>query len=42
MKYLRVKVAWENKEHLKLAKEQVRKNVNVMKWRVERAKPDIK
>ena len=41
MKYLGVRVAHDKKEQIKMAKEQVSRNINVLKWRLRRADPDV-
>lgn len=41
VKYLGVKVTWDRKEQGKIAKEQINKNVNVLKWKLGRADPDV-
>lgn len=41
VKYLGVRVVIDRKEQLKVAKEQVVKNVNVLRNRLKRAEPDV-
>jgi hypothetical protein len=41
VKYLGVRVTHDKKEQIKVAKEQVQKNINVLKWRLKRADPDV-
>ena len=41
VKYLGVRVTHDRKEQLKVAKEQVQRNINVLRWRLRRADPDV-
>ena len=41
VKYLGVRVTHDRKEQIKVAKEQVSKNINVLRWRMRRADPDV-
>ena len=41
VKYLGVKVTIGNKEQSKIAMEQIKKNVNLLKWRLKRLDSDV-
>ena len=41
VKYLGVKVTADKKEQTKVAREQIDKNVKVMRWRLSRADSDV-
>ena len=41
VKYLGVRVTHDKKEQIKAAKEQVQRNINVLKWRLKRADHDV-
>ena len=41
MKYLGVRVTMDRKEQTKVAKEQIEKNIKVLRWRLGRADPDV-
>jgi hypothetical protein len=41
VKYLGVRVTHDRKEQLKVANEQVSRNINVLRWRLRRADPDV-
>ena len=41
VKYLGVKVVLNRKEQLAVAKEQINKNINMLKCRLKRAEPDV-
>ena len=41
VKYLGVRVTHDKKEQLKVAKEQVVRNINVLRWRLRKADPDV-
>jgi hypothetical protein len=41
VKYLGVKVTVDRKEQTKVAREQIEKNVRVMRWRLGRADSDV-
>jgi hypothetical protein len=41
VKYLGVRVTHDKKEQIKVAKEQVQRNINALRWRLKRADPDV-
>ena len=41
MKYLGVKVSVDKKEQKVIAREQIDKNIRLMRWRIGRADPDV-
>ena len=41
MKYLGVKVTVDKKEQKVVAREQIDKNIKLMRWRIGRADPDV-
>jgi hypothetical protein len=41
VKYLGVKVTVDRKEQTKVAREQIEKNIRVMRWRLGRADTDV-
>ena len=41
MKYLGVKVTVDKKEQKVIAREQIDKNIRLMRWRIGRADPDV-
>ena len=41
VKYLGVPVTVDRKEQTKIAKEQIDKNIKVLRWRLGRADPDV-
>jgi hypothetical protein len=41
VKYLGVKVTVDRKEQTKVAREQIEKNIRVMRWRLGRADSDV-
>ena len=41
MKYLGVKVTVDKKEQKMIAREEIDKNIRIMRWRIGRADPDV-
>jgi hypothetical protein len=41
VKYLGVKVTVDRKEQTKVAREQIEKNIRIMRWRLGRADSDV-
>ena len=41
MKYLGIKVIIDKKEQKMIAREQIDKNIRLMRWRIGRADPDV-
>jgi hypothetical protein len=41
VKYLGVKVTCDRQEQLKLSREQIDKNIKVMRWKIGKAEPDV-
>ena len=41
VKYLDVKVTVDRKEQTKVAREQIEKNIRIMRWRLGRADSDV-
>jgi hypothetical protein len=41
VKYLGVKVTCDRQEQLKVSREQIDKNIKMLRWRIGKAEPDV-
>ena len=41
VKYLGVKVTSDRQEQLKISREQIDKNIKILRWRIGKAEPDV-